>query len=459
MGKQMKAINIILCLLVASSVCATTMNEIDERLTDVEIHMLQKKIDLGLELQMFGGYLNNDNSEVSNKAYHAKIFKNNVRLKMKGDLNNDFQVYTSLQISHTFNDNLQSGIDTNNDTLTPTNGSKPYLRTAYFDWKIANKLVFSAGRLPTTFGPPEHHKLGRGRLGTYPLTSFNFPLDGVSLTYNPMASSDWSIISRSIYVPATFTEPSAPYQGLSLSSNNPSTAAKGHEGFTQMLEIDFNKKNSFFDSANTIFQYSYLELGSFVERTAQLQLLPNTIDRNIYRVYADGKKLSRMKIISYYQDFNAIFQTKFDFYFSYMKSWANPLSNIKAEVLSDGTGGTTPAGTQFTVGQFIKKGEAEGTRTIYGLKYNFENSFIGGEFWKTTGVPIPNDLYSDDPIALGGISGESYHSYYTHQFYNKQVSVRTGYVHVRTNREFNIFSYVDKKQNINLAYTSLFVSF
>ena len=454
----MKVTSLILFLF-SLNLFAATMNDIDERLTDIELKLVQRKIDFNLELQMFGGYLDNDNSAISNQKYHTKIFKNNIRLKMKGELNQDFQAYVSLQMAHTFNDNVQSGIDTDNDTLTPTNGSKPYLRTAYFDWKLAEKFVLSAGRLPTTFGPPEHHKIGRGRLGTYPLTSFNFPLDGVSLTYNPIIVNNYSLISRSIYVPAAFTEPSAPYEGYSLSSNNPSKAAKGHEGFTQMIELDTKNASEFFEASNSIFQFSYLELGSFVEKTGPLQILPNTVDRNIYRVYADGPILSRLKIISFYQEFTGIFKSRFDFYYSYMKSWSSPIAQIKAEVISDGTGGSTPAGTQFTIGQFISNGKNTGTRSIYGLKYSFKESFVGGEYWKTTGVPVPNDLYSDDPIALGGISGESYHLYYTHQFFSEQLSVRTGYVHVKTNREFETFSYITKTQNINLAYTSLFVSF
>ena len=118
----MKVTSLILFLF-SLNLFAATMNDIDERLTDIELKLVQRKIDFNLELQMFGGYLDNDNSAISNQKYHTKIFKNNIRLKMKGELNQDFQAYVSLQMAHTFNDNVQSGIDTDNDTLTPTNGS------------------------------------------------------------------------------------------------------------------------------------------------------------------------------------------------------------------------------------------------------------------------------------------------------------------------------------------------
>lgn len=450
-------------LFTASVFAQDNFSELDERLTNVELSLTDRKLYTTLELQMFGGKLNNDNVLGLDKKLNTEVFKNNLRIKINGKLNDDFSAYVSLQVSHTFNDEVQSSIATDNDILTPTHGSRPYLRTAYFDWKLLDKLVLSAGRLPTTFGPPEHHKAGRSRLGTYPLTSFNIPLDGISLTSNFYSSKNLEATSRTIYVPGAFNEPSAPQNGLSLSSSDKSTLAKGHEGFTQMLDLDFKRPTPFYDRANFILQYSYIDFGSFIERTGPADILssqmPGTIDRNIYRIYADNPELAKIQIISTYLEALGFFNTKFDVYMSYMRSWNRPIAKIKAEVISDATGGTTSEGTVFDIGQFMASGNSQGTRAIYGLKYNFERSFISTEFWKTSSSPIPNDLYSDDPIALGQLSGEAIHLFYTHLFYNNNLSVRTGYIDIKTDKTFSTYAYEKRKQNIDFLYTSLFVTF
>lgn len=461
--KKQLLISILLFQGLFSYAAETQFSELDERLTDLELRLSEKRLYTNLELQMFAGYLRNDNSLGTNKNYHTQVFKNNLRIKMQGKLNDHFSAYTSLQVSHTFNDEVQSAIDTDNDIITPTHGSRPYLRTAYFDWEIHPRFILSAGRLPTTFGPPEHQKTGRPRLGTYPLTSFNLPLDGVSLTVPLISNSERVLTSRTIYVPGSFLEPSAPQNGLSLSSAHPAQFAKGHIGFTQMLDIELKKPTSFYKQTNLIFQYSYLKMGSFVEQTGPLALLskddPSVVDRNIYRIYADDEELSKLQIASVYFEALGLFETKFDFYYSFMKSWNDSKANIKAEVISDATGGTTPAGTVIDLGQFLTSGKSQGTRTIYGLKYNFENSFIGSEYWKTTSSPIPNDLYSDDPVALGQLSGEAFHLYYTYLFYNRSLSVRTGYININTDKVFSGFGYTERRQNIDYAYTSIFLTY
>lgn len=455
-----------LLVLVTLNCLASTeaINQLDERLTDLELKLSETRLHTNLELQMFGGYLKNDNALASNKKLGQQVYRNNLRIKIQGKLSQEFSAYTSLQVSHSFNDEVQSGIVTENDILIPTHGSRPYLRTAYFDWKLHNNFILSAGRLPTTFGPPEHQKAGRSRLGTYPLTSFNFPIDGISVTNPILSNSSINLTARTIYMPGPFTEPASPQNGISLSSREPNRLAKGHTGFTQMIDIDFKKPTAFYEKSNFIFQYTYLDMGSFVEQTTPLPLIskqdPNQVDRNIYRIYADDDKLAKLQILSGYIDLIGVLNSKFDLYASYMHSWNKPLANIKAEVISDSTGGGMGSvGSKIDLGKFLAKNKAHGSRSILGLKYNFENSFLGNEFWKTSGLPIPNDLYSDDPIALGQLSGDAIHVYYTHLFYNRALSVRTGYIDINTDKRFESFAYVDRKQNISLAYTSIFLTY
>lgn len=451
--------SLLLTNLLSSKTYAQSMADIDERLTDIELKIFDRKIDTNFEMQMLGGYLKNNNSFGENsKDYNTKVFKNNIRLKLHGKLNDDFDAYLSFQVSHTFNDELQTGVAQNNNITIATRGSSPYLRTAYFDWQLASKLVMSAGRLPTTFGPPEHIKVGRKRMGTYPQTSFNMPLDGVSFTHYTFSNFDSDLIARAIYLPGTNSDSEAPHIANLFSTNNPGEAAKGHEAYTAMIEYNRTRPTSFFQKSNTIFQFSRVKLASFLEQTTPLDLTSKSTgnpDKNIYRIYADNAVLSDISIVSFYQEFSSLFNSRFDFYYSYMNSDNNPKAKIKAQVISD-TNSTTPV---IDLGNFLSNGDSHGSRSMYGLKYNFEESFLGFEYWKSTSSALPNDLYSDDIIALGQISGESYHTYYTHLFYNKNLTVRTGLVKINSDKSFQRFAYVYDSEKIYLGYTSLFVNF
>ena len=444
---------------------------IDERLTDIEISNTQQRINVGMEMHMFAGHISNTNVENTGVNYNQRHFKNNFRLKFSGVLNQNFQAYASLQASYLFNSQVQTRIDSDDDMANPTQGSRPYVRTAYFDWRLNKYTVLSAGRLPTTFGPPEHLKHGRGRLGTYPLVSFNLPLDGLSLTFTTpkfIPSTDLSF--RTIYVPGGMSDQQQPHKGEPLSASNPAKLAESHEGITQMVEAVVRPKNKkIFDSLTFIGQYSFLRFGSFKEFTAPAQIVKGqygiTDDRNIYRFSADGPKLADIQIATLYLEAQKILGTKIDAYFSHMRSWNRPVAKINALVINDGndaagTGGTDSLeGQSFEVGQFVSEGDSQGTRTLYGTRYNFKNSFIGAEFWKTGSTPIPNDLYSDDFIPLGLLAGEVTHVYYTHMFYNNDLSVRVGVQKIHEDKYFQQFNYAESKQDIRTIYTALFVTY
>ncbi len=441
------------------------VQSIDERLTDIEISNTQQRINVGMEMHMFAGHISNTNVENTGVNYNQRHFKNNFRLKFSGVLNQNFQAYASLQASYLFNSQVQTRIDSDDDMANPTQGSRPYVRTAYFDWRLNKYTVLSAGRLPTTFGPPEHLKHGRGRLGTYPLVSFNLPLDGLSLTFTtPRIIPSTDLSFRTIYVPGGMADQQQPHKGEPLSGSDPTKLAESHEGFTQMVEAVIRPRNKkIFDSLTFIGQYSFLKFGSFKEFTGPSQIAsasPSIADdKNIYRFWADGPKLADIQIATLYLEAQKILGTKIDAYFSHMRSWNRPVAKIKATVLSDGNGGATPSGTVFDVGQFVSDGDSQGTRTLYGARYNFKNSFVGAEFWKTSSTPIPNDLYSDDFIPLGLLAGEVAHVYYTHMFYNNDLSVRVGVQKIHEDKYFQQFNYAESKQDIRTIYTALFVTY
>ena len=62
------------------------------------------------------------------------------------------------------------------------NGSDVLWKKAYFDFRILDQLVLSAGRLPLLKETPQLC-LGKAKMGTYPKLAYSAILDGLALTY------------------------------------------------------------------------------------------------------------------------------------------------------------------------------------------------------------------------------------------------------------------------------------
>ncbi len=419
---------------------------LEERLTDLELQSLSHRIQTNLEMNVLGGYFQNEHHRNQDATVRNVHFKNNIRLKFKGDLNPSFRTYVSFQVNYLFNDDLQTSENITDERTTSVFGSRPYLRTGYFDWNLlGDNLIFSAGRLPTVYGPPEHLRMGRDRQGTYPSMGYNVPLDGLALTYClvPLLHN-WGahFTGRTVYMPGSIANRQDPHEAAPLSERDPRSFSDGHEGFTQMFEYEVARPTSYFDRFLAIWQLSYLRLGAFKERKG--------VSKGVnYSVYLDGGTLARMYNTAFHLELHRIFKTRFDFYGSYMHSWTKPSGTMMTSY-PDFTG--LP---DEEYGQFISDGDTQGNRYLLGTRFHFKKSHLGLEYWASSRYPIPNDLYSDDLVALGQFFGKIGHIYYNYEFFKNQMRLKLGYFYIHEEKDFSDGFVNNSRQRIQSVYTGI----
>lgn len=414
----------------------------EERLTDLELKSIQNSIKWDINVYIVGGYIKNKGSEDS---HHMK---NTVRFSLSGEAHPNFQYHATLQTSYLFNSMLQTNNeDYKENQSSSTSGAHPYILNAFFDWNIYDGLTISAGRLPTTYGPPLHYTNGTQRKGTYPTLAFNIPFDGIALS-----ATKGAFTSRSIYIPGSLTSSAKPYNRDQVSPNLPSIYSNDHEGFTQMIEYERRKKNSISQSILGIVQYTDLTLGAFHPVYAHEPYIGTV------QIHTDGSDLANFKVLTGYLDLQRVASTPFDIYLSYAHSWTKTLSSIYATTLTasqDSNGNTIDQGTEIYAGKFMNNDYSQGNRFVAGLKYNMENVSIGAEYWKSSRAPSPTDIYSDDLTSLGQILGSSKHLYVIKKILNKKVNLKFGYTYISEYARMTEIEITKSNQKIQTFYTAI----
>lgn len=438
----MKNIFLLLLILCVNSVFGASESyiaELDERLTDLELKSLAQKIKVGVELDSYGAAYDVDSSDFESGNLKKTTFKNSFRLLVSGSVTDNLNVYGSLSASYFYNDDLQTNALPNIDRAQAEYGNRPYLETAFFDYRVFGSPVsISAGRLPTTNGPPEHFRQGVNRKGTYPNSQYSLPIDGVALTvdWHNLFGLKTSIISRTIYVPGSNADYNYPDRQEAYDPANPKKMTESSKGFSQMIEIE--KVINTRQKVLTILQGSYYSFGSFRSVEAKglfpgQVLVPGVItvpadDTNTYRLYADHSKITDYKVASIYSEWTGILNSGFDGYFNYTRSVMTPRGSLKAKVLDSKTTNLAN-GTVLDMGGFLVSEKSVGNRYLFGTKYNFKKLALGTEFWFTTGTSAPTDIFSDDMLKLGLYQGQVYHGFATYNA-TPSVSLRGGYFNI-----------------------------
>ncbi|MDO9181598.1 MAG: DUF3373 family protein [Bacteriovorax sp.] len=436
------------------------IQKLDERITDIELRAMNNKINFGLDLKIESAMLN-DKSQISTKSptthsgyVGAILFRINIDSNVSENLN----VYASAESLSFFNENLFNGPATINNREKQVKGEKLSLSKAYFDWKFyKNWLTFSAGRLPTTQGPPAHIKDGVGREGTYPLTGYSVPLDGYALTAKistPLELKD-KLSLRLIYKPGGSANSTYPFRGVPLGDiNHPRSMATNHQLFSGMLEFEQkNNTNGIWENMLAILQYGYYRFSSApaFETTG---LLGDT-DIEKYRVYYDNDRLIDAKILSPYLELSKIFSTHFDIYSTFAFSKTKNYAHARATKLTSISG--APAGTDFDLGAFIHPGEQTGTRILAGTRYEFpDHYFLGAEYMKATEKAVPTVFYADSLVSPNYYNGHSFELYALKSLYNDDFIIRLGFIHLNVNADLSNSLFLQNTvEKINIAILSL----
>lgn len=132
-------------------------------------------------------------------------------------------------------------------------GSEMYLERAFFNYRLLDDLIFSAGRLPTVDGGPKHLTEGAPPMGTYPMLAYDAVLDGYALTYG---LGDFTF--RGVYHPVSNLHRSDSSGGLAKQKLFLANMPDKNEIYVGMIDYT-NRKIGFARKLNVIFHYLTFE--------------------------------------------------------------------------------------------------------------------------------------------------------------------------------------------------------
>jgi hypothetical protein len=433
-----------------NSLCAIgtedVLGKLDERITDIELSSLKNKINFGIDFKVETAIMN-DRSKIGSAAEtskHGHISSYLFRLNTNFEVSEDLSFFASAETLDFYNSSLFYNKQSSPSQEEQNKGSTLNMSKAYFDWRIfSNWLTFSAGRLPTTQGPPAHSKDGSAREGTYPVTGYSLPLDGFALTTKLSALLEMkdNLAFRLITTPGGPANGRYPFKGVSL--NDPSNINKytvNNKGFTGMLEYEHDDDNSnFVKNILVIFQTGYYKFGSAPSYGTAYQLYTGagSSSDDLYRLFASNSDLIRARVFSPYLEFKKIANTQLDFYTTFSFTNSESLTNIKAVKLS-GTGAAFPSGTVIDLGPFMVQGKRSGTRTLVGLRYALPANYtIGVEYMGTSGASLPTVFYSNSLINSNFYNGSSREFYAYKSMYNGNFIARLGFTHLKIDQDLS----------------------
>lgn len=434
--------------------------ELENSLLDLELSQASRRFsfsgDFGINYDNFqtdGWTGNPKNRSVNNTNI---IFELNADAKVSKRLS----FYSSLYSSFYMN---KSTVDVGPvlETSRPLGGTS-FLRLnkAYLDYQIIQgKLVFSAGRLPTTDGPPEHLKDGDKRRGTYNSLSYSLPFDGFALTYKGQTLDKKHHYSvRGIFNPGNMIPNTDALGGLEKGKEASvrGQISKPKNFYFATFEYQ-TKAFKFLDKLTLLLNYATFSLTGPPETESRGLLDANKPgDRNIYRIsHPEETAYSAKNYVAYLQLDN-LFKSPFDFYVSYKYTTALKKGDVIATIIEDNEGGALGAqGTTYNLGGFLTNTNINASQQLHGIRYKINDKLLTGlEYISTNIGTTPSSFYNRRNTGLYNWMGQGYHSYLTFLMPSQSSSLRVGYVNFLRDHFFNNINYSVMDQRIHNTYLS-----
>jgi len=434
--------------------------ELEDSILDLQVSRMSERFKFSGE---FGMHYDNFQTDGWDKApKNRSVQTSNIRFKLNADVDvsNRIKFYSSLFSMFYMNKSavevgpvLESGRLFDGTSFLR-------LSRAYFDYQIIkNKLSFSAGRLPTTNGPPEHLKDGDARLGTYNSLSYSLPFDGFALTYKWNSPSKKHYFSlRSIYNPGNIIPTTEIMGGKEKGKANevrgqimkPSDFIFGtFEYQTKALKLA--------DKITFLFNYSNFSISGPAETESRGVLDKNLAgDRNIYRIsHALDKAYSAENFVAYLE-LDEVLNSNFSFYLTYKYTDAKNRGNTIATIIEDNEGGALGGqGTQYSLGGFLSATDISAGQQLHGIRYKFSSKYITGfEYINTNIGTTPASFYNRRNNQLYVWMGQGFHNYFTMTFLKHSSSLRIGYINFLRDHYFNNVNYSPIDQRVHNAYLS-----
>ena len=241
-------IRIIRTILLSSVLISSTntlgSSDFEDRLEELEMKSMLNSVQIGGELILRHDQISKNTNARDGSTYETVNFnvdRLRLRLNLMAELSDRVTFYGRLTTSKAQNE-IFPDARTSDDALNKDQnarafrGAEMYLERAYFNVKITDDLVFTAGRLPIVDGPPYHLSYGEAPLGSYPLLSYHNNFEGYALTY-----SIGDLTLRGVY---------HPWSQFSRNSNNSPNPAFGQNGRlmgigdVKVFNADYTFKNS-----------------------------------------------------------------------------------------------------------------------------------------------------------------------------------------------------------------------
>lgn len=435
-------------------------NNLDERLTELELKSSRSKVRVNMELKNSYGHFKvkgRTNNNINYSAHHGhSIF----RLLFSGTLNEQVSLYSSLQAVYNYNDTLQTGQTDSNRHIHQAKGVKPEVRTAYVDYRLTNyPLIFSVGRLPTTNGPPNESRDDIPRQGTYPMNVYSIPFDGIATTWNIHESFNLKnqFIFRAVYFPISAVDRQNLTSPTSRSQSDANKLVENSSGYTAMFEFRNKPKNrSKWKEFLAVAQWLRYNLGAF--KSTEVRGLLNSQfpgDNDLYLLEATDTKMASIDFLSLHLQWEEILNSKFDFYVGYQKQFMQARGKAQYTIIDDRTGGSPlPVDTTRSLGDYLTgSGDQQSYRASTGLKYSFSNDYqLGAEFMKSSKFNLPTGYYDDDIVKMNAIIGDSYHLFFNYKLFGNSANLRPGYFYTRESSKFIVTTFSDAAQKASTFY-------
>lgn len=436
------------------------VEELENSILDLELNQASSKFSLSGD---FG--INYDN-------YQSDGWTSNPKNRSVNSTNVVFELNANVKVSKrlSFYSSLYSSFYMNNNTVEvgpvletgrPLGGTT-FLRLnkAYLDYKIIpGSLVLSAGRLPTTDGPPEHLKDGDKRRGTYNSLSYSLPFDGFALTYKGDSSNKEHHYSlRGIFNPGNVV-PNTELHGGAEKGKEASVRgqiSKPESFYFATFEYQ-TKAFRFVDKLTILLNYASFSLSGPKEQVSRGVLDANKAgDRNVYRLsHPEDTAYSAQNYVAYLE-LKSLFKSRFDFYTSFKHTNARKRGNIIATIIEDNEGGALGAqGSTFNLGGFLTNTDISASQQLHGIRFRLNDSLLTGlEYVNTNIGTTPSNFYNRRNTSLYSWMGKGYHSYVTLLFPTQSSSLRIGYVNFLRDHYFNNINYSVIDQRVHNTYFS-----
>jgi hypothetical protein len=441
--------------LFSKELVTSSIHDLDERLTNLELKQALNKIHFGMELNNYIGHFKvsdrmpeNNAKDFSGKDDDTRTRMNSqVRLAASASLSKEFAIYTQ------FESNFHANSEFNTNNVPPFNttyqrrGVGVFVRRAYFDYHFNDMFTFSMGRLPTTNGPPQNVRNNMARRGTYPLMSFSIPIDGVAGTFRFDLNQSNQLIFRTILAPGGLRSDDedqtyANYQVMSTATS--SQLAEDSRGFTQMAEL--RNRSSLWDQFLFIFQGSRYSFGALKDTFVDNIDTSAGLSAGRYRLSSSGPRIADLDIIASYMQIDRPMQLPLTLYFSHAYSKIRRRGSL---VLSS-------AANPYTALQsfgFLSNDDVSGNRWLIGLNLKpVDSFFMGAEYMKSTKYAIPAASYTDELTSFLDENGEDFHGYIGVPIVNTKSVMRFGGHYFKRNQTIigNVFN--DSSENVLSTY-------